>query len=330
MESKITLEDHVSTTDYNKIWDSALEAARNGKAFMADVQRRLPDAALRLEDMDACGIETMIVSLTSPGIQAITDKAFAIDLARRTNDLINRTFVQPYPGRFYAFATVPMQDPTAAAIELERAVHELGMKGALINSYTNIGDRDTAQYLDAPEVREFWHRVSELNVPVYLHPREPLLGQRKIYEGYPELVGSAWGFAADTSVHAMRLMLSGLFDEYPGVKIILGHLGEGLPQLLPRAAWRLNLQRNGSRGGRNKKPINKYFIDNFYLTTSGDFHTNALTNAISEVGVEHVLFSVDYPYEQPVAACTWFDNLPLSENDKRLIGRTNAQRVLNI
>lgn len=330
MKGKIALEEHISTEENNKLWDSTLEAARNGKEYMADVERRLLDAQLRLAEMDKYGIETMILSLTSPGAQSILDPKCAVDFAKRTNDLLAEKFTEPYKGKFYAFATVALQNPRAAADELERAVKHLGMKGALINGYTNIRDNDTAQYLDEAPVWEFWNRVAQLGVPVYLHPREPLPSQRRIYEGYPSLVGSAWGFAHETGTHAVRLMLSGLFDTYPDLVIILGHLGEGLSQLLPRLEWRLHMQRHGVGLGKTQRNVSEYYGRNFYVTTSGHFHTKALLDAISELGVDHMMFSVDYPYEYIEPATTWFDHALLSENDRQKIGRENAKRLFRL
>ena len=330
MKGWIALEEHISTAENNKLWDSALEAARNGREYMADVERRLLEGKSRLEEMDKYGIEAMILSLTSPGAQSILDSRLAVDFAKRTNDLITKEFVEPHKGRFYAFATVAMQSPRAAADELERAVKDLGMKGALINGYTNIGDSDTAQYLDAEPVWEFWDCVAKLDVPVYLHPREPLLAQRGIYDGYASLVGSAWGFAHETGTHAVRLMLSGLFDRYPSLTIILGHLGEGLSQLLPRLEWRLHMQRDGMGLGKAKKKVSDYYSQNFYVTTSGHFHTKAMLNSISELGVDRLMFAVDYPYEYIQSATTWFNNALLSENDRIKIGRENARRLFRL
>lgn len=327
---KIALEEHLITDEYDRLWDSAEEAARNGEEYMADVRRRLPDPAIRLADMDHHGIETMIMSLTSPGVQGVHDTGKARDLARRTNDHITEAFVRPYRGRFHAFACVALQDPRAAADELERAVKDLGMKGALVNGFTNLGGADTARYLDDPQVWEFWERVAQLRVPVYLHPREPLPSQRRIYDGYPELLGSAWAFAVETATHAVRLMLSGLFDTYPDLRIILGHLGEGLPQLLPRLEHRLYMQRRGATPVRAAKTVGEYFRRNFYVTTSGHFHSKSLLNAIAEIGVERVMFSVDTPYEYAETASSWFDTVPLTEADRRLIGRENARRLFGL
>ncbi|MCA8037206.1 amidohydrolase family protein [Burkholderia semiarida] len=330
MKDKIVLEEHLTTEFNNGLWDASGEAARNGKAYMEDVDARLLDADRRIDEMDRSGIDIAILSLTSPGAQAILDPLKAVDFAKRTNDEIAEHFTSRHPQRLQAFATVALQSPRAAADELERAVKDLGMKGALINGYTNIGNADTAQYLDEPPVWEFWERVAALDVPVYLHPREPLPSQQRIYAGYASLVGSAWGFAHETATHAIRLMLSGLFDRYPRLTVILGHLGEGLPLMLPRLEHRLAMQRNGTGLGNALRPVSEYFSDNFYITTSGHFHTKGLLNTISEIGVDRVLFSADYPYESMETASEWFDNALVSENDRTKIGRTNAVRLFGL
>lgn len=330
MQGKIALEEHVSSPMNNKLWDSAGEASRNGKDYMDDVEWRLLDVEKRLEVMDKTGIDRTILSLTSPGAQSILDIQQAVDFAKSTNDFIVENYMSKAPERLYAFATVALQSPKAAADELERAVKQLGFKGALINGYTNIGDMNTAQYLDEEPVWEFWEKVAELNIPIYLHPREPLPSQRRIYEGYSSLVGSAWAFAHETGTHAIRLMLSGLFDRYPNLNIILGHLGEGLPLLLPRLEARLHMQRQGEGLGQAKRPVSEYLNQNFYITTSGHFHTKGLLDTISEIGSDRVMFSADYPYESMETASQWFDQALLSENDRHKIGRGNAARLFNL
>jgi gamma-resorcylate decarboxylase len=158
--------------------------------------------------MDATGIERTILSLTSPGIQSITDTTVAVKVARDTNNLVKRKFIGAHPDRFPFFACLPTQDLAGAAAELRWAIGELGAAGALINGYTNVGDASTGRYLDHESYEPFWAAVEELGVPVYLHPREPLPAQQAIYR-YDSLVGSAWGFARETATHAVRLMLSG-------------------------------------------------------------------------------------------------------------------------
>lgn len=329
MEGKIALEEHYESPDFDATGDPRAEAARNGKEYFEHVKARLHDPELYLADMDAHGLEYSVVSLTQPGVEAILDRRQAIDVAQRMNDYVAQTYVNAYPDRFGAWATVPLQDPEAAAEELERAVTQLGFKGANVNGYTQIGDVEDAQYLDEPAVDPFWAKVSALNVPVYLHPRDPLPSQQRSYQGYGGLLGSAWGFGVETATHALRLMLSGLFDRYPNLTVILGHLGESLPYTLPRIDHRLGYQVRESQGPHNK-PLTQYLRENFYITTSGHFHTPALIDAILTLGSDRILFSTDYPYEKVSDATDWFDTCPISELDRSKIGRGNAVTLFNL
>jgi predicted TIM-barrel fold metal-dependent hydrolase len=327
MDNKWALEEHLSTAENNKLWNSDGESARNGKNLTAYVESHLLDVDERIKIMDATGIERAVLSLTSPGIQSLTDPKVAVEVARHTNDIIRSQYVDKHPDRLSMFASVPTQDPQAAADELERAVRDLGALGALVNGYTNVSDDDTAKYLDHPSFAPFWAKLAELNVPLYLHPREPLPSQTLIYDGYSSLIGSAWGFAHETGTHAVRIMLSGIFDQHPDVQVILGHLGEGLPFLLPRLEHRLDRQSEGSGLGPARRRVSEYFNNNFYVTTSGHFHTRTLYNTISELGVDRVMFSADYPYENMEEAAAWFDSSLLCHNDSLKIGRENARRL---
>ncbi len=329
MEHKIALEEHFSTERNNSLWDAKGEEDRNGRAYTQDVERRLLDPEQCLSEMDRAGIGFCILSLTSPGVQSVADPRQAAELARSSNDHVH-SVIQKYPGRFSAFSAVALQDPQSAADELERAVTDLGLKGALINGYSNIGPGEDVQYLDEEPVWEFWERVSKLNVPVYLHPREPLPSQTRALQGYPELGGSAWAFGQETASHAVRLMLSGLFDAYPNLQVILGHLGEGLPDLLPRMQHRLDEQRKGEKGSKAKHRAGHYFGKNFWITTSGHFHAKPLLNAIEQIGADRVLFSVDYPFEQMDAAGRWFDDMLLDDDIKVKIGRKNAGKLFEL
>jgi gamma-resorcylate decarboxylase len=329
VQDKWALEEHLSTPENNKLWDSSGEAARNGQAYMDYVESHLLDVDERIKIMDATGIERTILSLTAPGIQSITDAEFAVKVAGDTNDLVKRTFVDRRPDRLSMFACLPTQDGAKAAAELRRAVGELGAVGALINGYTNVGDANTSRYLDDDGYEPMWAAVEDLGVPVYLHPREPLPAQQAIYAGYESLVGSAWGFGHETATHAVRLMLSGLFDRHPGVQVILGHLAEGLPFLLPRLEHRLAKQKDGAGLGAARRPVSEYFSANFYATTSGHFHTRTLFNTIAELGADRVMFSADYPYETMEEAAAWFDSSLLSPNDEQKIGRDNARRLFS-
>lgn len=327
LTGKIALEEHVVLPAMSG--SVAVRAGANDPEYFADVRRRLADSDQRLEEMDACGIERMVLSLSQPGVQAITDRQQAVDLARQSNDELAERFVGANPHRFSGFAALPTQDPQQAGNELERAVRELGFKGAMVNGYANVGDANTAQYLDEAPLWEFWARVAELDVPVYLHPREPLPSQRRIYDGYPGLLGAAWGFGLETATHALRLMLSGLFDRFPTLQVILGHMGEGLPFMLPRVEHRLRHVTSEGRG-KAEKPLMYYFVNNFYVTTSGAFRSAALIDTLLEVGSERVLFSIDYPYETMHEQSEWFETVPIGEGERNKIGRANALRVLRL
>jgi gamma-resorcylate decarboxylase len=329
MEGKVALEEHFSTELNNRHWNAKGEEERNGKAYAQDVERRLVDPDLCVAEMDRCGIECCILSLTSPGVQSVIDPKEAAALARDANDYAH-AFTRKHPKRLSAFAAVALQDPKSAVRELERAVGTLGLKGVLINGYSNVGENEQVQYLDEGPLEDFWASVARLNAPVYLHPREPLPSQTRSIRGYPELGGSAWAFAYETSTHAVRLMLSGLFDRYPTIQVILGHLGEGLPFMLSRLQHRLDMQRDGVKGSKAKQRPSQYFASNFYVTTSGHFHTKPFHEAVAQIGMERVLFSVDYPYEQMVMGCRWFDDMALPNATKRLIGRENADRLFGL
>jgi len=232
--------------------------------------------------------------------------------------------VARHRGRLDGFAALPMQDPDAAALELRRAIEELGLAGALVNGFSDVEREPGVAYYDGPEYLPFWAEVERLGVPLYLHPRDPLLAREPILEGRPWLQGSAWAFGIETATHALRLMTCGLFDRCPRLQIILGHLGEGLPF----QAWRIDHRMSRSpRGVPAQRTVSEYLRRNIHLTTSGQFRTAALRNAIAEVGSERILFSIDYPFEDTAEAVAWFRSAALSEGERRDIGFTNAARL---
>ncbi len=258
-------------------------------------------------------MELCVLSLTAPGIQGIPKISQAIDLARRANDYL-AAHTSKFPKRFKGFAALPMQDPQAAAQELTRCVKELGFCGALVNGYSQVEVADSAVYYDLPQYRPFWATVEQLDVPFYLHPRSPLESRQQEYAGHPWFVGSARGFQAETSIHALRLMASGLLDEYPKLQLILGHLGEALPFCMWRVDHRLSKQ---AVRPKTKLPLAQYLRERFYITTSGNFREQALADVMSEVGADRILYSVDYPFEDMAEAAAWFDNVSISEADRK-------------
>ncbi len=324
MQQKIGLEEHFAIAD--TIDDS--------RGYLPDATwtelraRALDIHDRRLREMDKHGVEMMVLSLNAPAIQAIPDVARADAIARKANDYLAEQ-VRKRPERFQGLAALPMQDPELATKELRRCVQDLGLKGALVNGFSQINDKDTAAYYDLAHYWPFWEAVESLDVPFYLHPRNPLASQTRIYDGHSWLLGPSWAFGQETAVHALRLMGCGLFDKYPRLKIILGHLGENLPY----SVWRVD-NCNGWVEGRHNYPAQKkiadYFYANFYLTTSGNFHTQTLIAAMMELGADKILFSIDWPFENVSHAADWFDAVPISEADRLKIGRTNALKLFKL
>jgi predicted TIM-barrel fold metal-dependent hydrolase len=285
------------------------------------VHRDLLDlGATRLERMDRAGIQYAILSLNSPALQVEVDPKRAVSQAQFANDELKRV-VDQRPDRFGGFAALPMQNPLAAADELERCVRQLGFPGPLVNSFTNIGDINTVRYLDEPAYLPFWERVQDLDVPFYLHPRNPALNQMVMFRDHPELLGPTWAFLIESSTHALRLITSGLFDRFPRLQICLGHLGEALPFY----AWRLSyVYASRVPNSKLKKPIGDYLGSNFHFTTSGFFDTRATMNVAAQVGLDRVHFSTDYPWVDMVEGGNWLDTAELPETTRLKIGRTNA------
>ena len=324
MQGKVALEEHFALAE--TVQDSAGFVPGDYwvelKARLLDMQDR------RLREMDAHGIEIMLPSLNAPAVQAIPDRAQAIEIARRANDFLAEE-VAKRPDRFQGLAALPMQDPDEAARELARCVEALGFRGALVNGFSQVDDPANATYYDLPQYRPFWAEAARLGVPFYLHPRNPLPQHAHIYDGHPWLLGPTWAFGQETAVHALRLMASGLFDVHPGLQIVLGHMGEGLPYSM----WRVD-NRNAwvktPKGYPARRPLGDYFHENFYITTSGNFRTQTLIDAMLEIGADRILFSADWPFENIDHAADWFDACAISEADRRKIGSTNARRLFGL
>jgi len=322
MLGKIAIEEHFTLAD--SLNDEVQFVGKSVK--WSEVQRRLLDwDDLRLADMDRHGIELAILSFM-PGVQEMLDPQEAEVVARRANDALAGEIAR-HPDRFAGFAALPMQDPEAAALELTRCIKDLGFKGAMVHGFTQRQVANSAIYYDVPEYRPFWAAVQELEAPFYLHPRTAIAARAQAYEGHPWLTSAAWGFAVETSIHALRLIGAGLFDEFPRLQIILGHLGERIPYDM----WRLDHRlRKSPRGYPLKKAMSEYLRANFHLTTSGNFSQSAMRCAIEEMGVERIMFSVDYPFEDTVDAVSWFDGTEMAEQDRIRVGRTNAIELFKL
>lgn len=324
MQGKIGLEEHFAIEE--TLQDSAGfvpgDYWKELSARLMDIQDR------RLREMDANGMEMMILSLNAPAVQAIPDRRKANEIAVRANDFLAEQ-VAKRPDRFQAFGALPMQDPDMASRELERCMVDLKFKGALVNGFSQVDNPENCVYYDAPQYEAFWESAEKLDAPFYLHPRNPIKSWSQIYDGHPWLLGPTWGFGQETAVHALRLMASGLFDKRPKLKIILGHMGEGLPYSM----WRID-NRNAwvelPKGYPAKKPLVEYFNKNFWLTTSGNFRTQTLIDAMLEIGADKILFSTDWPFENVDHAATWFDEASISSADRLKIGRTNAINLFKL
>lgn len=275
----------------------------------------------RLKEMDEAGIDVQVLSHGAPATQRM-DAETAIPVARRANDKLHEV-VRNSRNRFHGFAALPTADPKAAADELERAVTKLGFKGAMIHGLAN------GLFLDD---RRFWpifERAETLDVPIYMHPAIPHPAVVDAYykdylKEFPGLLTAAWGFTVETATQAIRMVLSGMFEAYPRLKIILGHLGEGLPFSL----WRIDmaLQRQGNRA----TPFRDCFREHFWITTSGNFSTPALLCCVMELGADRILFSVDYPFVLNPPATKWMHDIPLGPEDRAKILSGNARRLLRI
>lgn len=285
------------------------------------IHARLIDlGAGRLAQMDADGIDFALISMTSPGVQVFTPDT-AVALAREANDILAEA-VRAHPTRFGGLATVAPHVPGSVAAELERA-KTLGLKGFIINSHTG------GEYLDLPKYAAIWEAAEALDMPLYLHPREPGPGMVEPFLDYG-LYFAGWGFAAECGLHAMRLIMSGLFDRHPALRIALGHMGEGIPFWLQRIDNRYALQVKIGAVTPLKRMPSDYFLDNFVITTSGVTTDAALRLAIDVLGVERIQFAGDYPYENVREGVDFLDATPIPDEHRRAIYETNAMRFWDL
>lgn len=298
------------------------------KAQLADTQGRLKHdvhAALkdmgagRIAEMDAAGVDLQVLSLTAPGPQAY-ERDQAIAVAREANDHAQAA-VESYPDRFAALAMLPTADVAEAVKELERRV-KAGFLGAMINGHTR------GEFLDQKKYWPLLECAQALDVPVYIHPTFPPEAVMKAYfEGHEELARAPWGFAIDTGVHFLRMAYGGVFDQFPKLKIILGHLGEGIPFVMDRIhhhTW----PGMGRRG--LKRNMRDYILDHMIVTTSGNWSIPSLLCTVQTLGVDNVLFSIDWPYESNSDGMDYLAKIPLCPADVDKIAHGNAERVLKI
>lgn len=278
------------------------------------------DLEKRFKDMDEAGVDMQVLSVGMTGLTDIPP-ADGIAVSREIDDEI-ASVVKKYPTKFAGFAALAAQDPEKCADELERAVKKLGLKGGLLNSHIR------GEYLDEPKFRVLLERATALDVPIYIHPNRPSPGMIKPYEKYPILAGAFWGFAAETGLHAMRLICSGVFDELPGLKIILGHMGEALPYWM----WRMDRHWATDWRGGNKpqKTPTEYIKNNFYINNSGMFWPTVIQFAYNALGADRIMLGSDYPIESMKQAVESIQNTQICDEDKEKIFHGNAEKLLKL
>jgi predicted TIM-barrel fold metal-dependent hydrolase len=286
-------------------------------ANLADLGER------RLAAMDASGIDLQVISHTTPGVQHL-DGATAAPLAREANDVLAAA-VREHPDRFAGFATLPTSDPAAAADELTRAIEEMGFLGAMVNGHTG------GRFLDDPAFAVLLERFERLDVPLYLHPTEPVPAVRAAYyAGFEPAVSwflsaAAWGWHSETALHVLRMVLGGVFDRHPRLRVIVGHMGEMLPFMLQRIDDNLPPKVTGL----DRLP-SAYVLEHVVITTSGFFSVPPLRCALDVFGLERVLFSVDWPYAPNEEGRRLLEEAPLGADDLERFAHGNAERVLGL
>lgn len=318
----IALEEHfITPREEQNLPPGAQRGNDREKLLGFDIVAELLNLAdTRLAAMDAAGIELQVLSHNQPGCQAL-DAATAIPLAREVNDLLAAA-VKAHPNRFAGFAALPTADPAAAVKELDRAVTRLGFKGAMINGQSR------GMFLDDKRFWCIFECAQALGIPIYLHPSKPHpVVMEAYFAGYEELALAAWGFGIETGAHFLRLVFAGVFDAFPNLIFILGHLGEGLPFMLHRINDQTHLA--AARRGLKRTPA-QYLRENLVVTCSGNFSAAAFRCAVMALGVDNVLFSVDWPYESNVAAVEFLRRQPLSKRELEQVAHRNAERILHL
>lgn len=306
--------------------------AQNAKASSAQLQLITADGpaaflakplvdlgAGRIAGMDADGIDKQLLLLSSPGVQAF-DAANGTALAVEANDYASDACAK-YPHRFAALAAIAPQDPAGAAREIERAMKLPGIKGAMVNSHTG------GEYLDDPKYLPIFEALAALDAPFYIHPREPAGAMNAMMTG-PVVGGPAWAYAVETGTHVLRLIQSGLFDRFPKLRIVIGHMGESLPFWLPRIDNRYGFNLRGP--AMLKKLPGDYIRENIWVTTSGMNYWPQLEMTLKVMGPDRVLYATDYPFEKQAEAVGFVEAMPLDAAQKKALFEDNAVKVFKL
>ena len=320
----ITLEEHYASPSFIEGPGKGLkENAKNFTGPRANLLEQLCNVEKRrISDMDSAGIDMQILSLTSPGVVQLEEKE-AIKVARESNDFLVDA-VKKNPTCFAAFATIPTISPEKAAEELERMVYDHDFKGAVINGHVQ------GRYLDDKFFWPIFEKAEALGVPIYLHPTQPPKAVvDTYYKGFAPNVSymfanAGWGWHIETALHVLRLILGGVFDKYPKLQIVIGHLGESLPFMLNR------VDNMPPEMTKLKHPVSYYLRENIHYTFSGFNFTPTFIDLMLQVGVDRIMFSADYPYASMQEAKEFLDKLPISPADREKIAHGNAEKLLKL
>lgn len=314
---KIALEEHFLIPELEKYIEETYQNINANLASKA-VPSLLEIDGKRLETMEQCGIDFSVLSIAGPGVQIEENRALASHLAKKANDDL-ANIMASHTGKFGGMAHLAMQNPEQAADELERCITELGFQGAMINGQT------LGIYLDNPVNEVFWERAAALKAPVYIHPGNPT-AKHVTYEGYEGLWGPFWSWGVETATHALRLMLSGVFERHQDARIILGHMGEMLPYFMWRFDSRLAISRH-SEPTLSHAPSH-YLKNNVFCTTSGVSDLAPLRCAMENLGENNIMFSTDYPFENAKEASDWIEGVDITYEQKEKICALNAMELL--
>jgi len=318
----IAIEEHFLTAEIRAAWVSSAIGHEGTAAFdLGEIEERLDELGDgRISLMDESGVDVQVLSVTTPALHNLEPEE-SVSLAQRTNDLLAATIAN-HRDRFQGFATLPTASPADAALELERAVRQLGLKGAMLCGRTR------EKNMDHPDFIPIFDTAAKLGVPLFVHPQIPQRAVREVYySGFSESVDTAFatfalGWHYEAGIQFVRLMLAGILDRYPDLQIILGHWGEVVLFYIER----LN---SLARIAGLRRPVVDYFRQNLYVTPSGMWSHPYLQRALEVIGPERILFSTDYPYQyRPGGAGRVFvETAPLSSEQKELFAHGNWERL---
>lgn len=295
------------------------QVSNRDRAAKDMLPRLLDFDKVRLENMDSNRVDMQVLSLVMPGVQMFEPKQ-AMELASLANDRLSEV-IRRYPTRFAGLGCFAPQDPNAAAKEMDRAINKLKLNGFIVNSHTENA------YLDDPRFSMILEAAEALDAPLYIHPRAPSDGMAAPFRDY-RLEGAVWGYGVETATHILRLIFGGIFDRFPKLQVVIGHMGEALPFWLGRLDF---MGAPGARAGRkNQLKPSEYFKRNITITTSGVEDPLALRYCIDKIGADNIMWAIDYPFQPTASAVAFIETSSLTEVERAKIAYGNAERVFRI